>query len=78
VVTPEQRVDPLNDNAKVNINFPDTDLFTLVKYFANLMQMDFIIADVKELQGKKVYIVSHGDGWLHHHHRRPHQQGHQE
>lgn len=53
--------DPSKANS-VRLNFPvDTSLFTLVKFFADLRRLNFIIADVKELEGKKVTLISNED-----------------
>ena len=37
----------------------DTDLYQMVTFFADLMEQNFILSDVKELQGKKVHVISH-------------------
>ncbi|MEQ1564736.1 MAG: type II secretion system secretin GspD, partial [Myxococcota bacterium] len=43
----------------VQLNFPqDSSLLTWVKFFADLRRMNFIIADVKELENKKITIIS--------------------
>lgn len=46
-------------NAKVDLTFPmDTSLMSLVKFFAELRRINFIISDVKALEGVKVTIIS--------------------
>lgn len=59
-VTPDDtRPNEIGNDGKYEIDALDTDLFTLVKQFSDMFRRDFIIADVKELQGKKVNIISH-------------------
>jgi general secretion pathway protein D len=46
-------------NATVDLNFPmDTSLMSLVKWFAELRRINFIISDVKALEAVKVTIIS--------------------
>ncbi len=42
----------------VNINFVDQDLMSLLQYFARATGRNFIIGDPRDLQGKKVTIIS--------------------
>ena len=44
---------------EVSLDFgPDTSIYDLIMYFAPIRKLNFVISDVKELQGKKVTIVS--------------------
>ncbi|MEQ1501490.1 MAG: type II secretion system secretin GspD, partial [Myxococcota bacterium] len=53
--------DPSKANS-VRLNFPvDSSLMTWVKFFADLRRLNFIIPDVKELEAKKVTIISQQD-----------------
>jgi general secretion pathway protein D len=46
----------------VRLNFPvDSSLLTWVKFFADVRRMNFIIPDLKEIENKKVTIISHQD-----------------
>ncbi|MBX2796241.1 MAG: type II secretion system secretin GspD [Myxococcales bacterium] len=48
-----------SDADLVLLNFaPDTSIYDLVLFFAQTRDMNFVIGDVKELQGKKVTIIS--------------------
>ncbi|HMV65785.1 MAG TPA: type II secretion system secretin GspD [Myxococcota bacterium] len=42
----------------VSINYVDADLMSLVEYFARVTGRNFILGDTRELQGKKVTIIS--------------------
>lgn len=45
--------------SEVSLDFgPDTSIYDLIMYFAPIRRLNFVISDVKELQGKKVTIVS--------------------
>jgi len=54
-----QRPPKFNSAKKVTIDFVDTSLFDLIKFFAEITESNFILADEKELSGKKVTIISH-------------------
>jgi general secretion pathway protein D len=57
----QQAPDAMNAKS-VRLNFPqDSSLLTWVKFFADLRRMNFIIADVKELENKKITIISNQD-----------------
>jgi general secretion pathway protein D len=43
---------------KVSINFVDEPLMTLVEYFARATGRNFILGDKRELEGKKITIIS--------------------
>lgn len=55
----EQRPNPIGSDGKFNLNYPEINLYSLVKNFSNMFERDFILSDQKELEGKKVHIVSH-------------------
>jgi len=69
VVTPGRQRPPQVDGAqKVTLDFVERNLWDLVLYFADLKQMNFVLANQKDLQGKTVTIVSHkpvsvGEAW---------------
>lgn len=42
----------------VNINYVEADLYSLLEYFARATGKNFVIADQRDLQGKKVTIIS--------------------
>ena len=45
--------------SSVSLDFgPDTSIYDLILYFAPIRGMNFVISDVKELQGEKVTIIS--------------------
>lgn len=53
---------------KITLDFVDTSIWDMVKYFADLTGKNFVIADQKELSGKKVTVISHkpvsvGEAW---------------
>jgi general secretion pathway protein D len=53
---------------KITLDFVDTSIWDMVKFFADLTGKNFIIADQKELSGKKVTVISHkpvtvGEAW---------------
>ncbi len=51
--------DLFSSRNSVELNFPvDTSLMNLVKFFAELKRINFIISDVKALEGVKVTIIS--------------------
>jgi general secretion pathway protein D len=61
VVTPEDGADlppPMTPTGKVKLDFFDTSLWDMVRFFARLKRMNFVIGDPKELQSKKVTIIS--------------------
>lgn len=59
-ITPdEQRPNPIGDDGKFEVNFLAVDLYTLVTRFSNMFEREFIISDRKELEGKKVDIISY-------------------
>ena len=44
---------------EVSLDFgPDTSIYDLILYFAPIRGINFVISDVKELQNKKVTIIS--------------------
>jgi general secretion pathway protein D len=45
-------------NDKVDINFVEADLLALLKYFAKVTGRNFILGDVRELESKKITIIS--------------------
>jgi general secretion pathway protein D len=48
----------INGAATVDINYVDADLLGLVEYFARATGRNFILGETRELQGKKVTIIS--------------------
>ena len=61
IVTPEDGNDlppPLSPAGTVKLDFFDTSLWDMVRFFARLKRMNFVIGDPKELQSKKVTIIS--------------------
>jgi general secretion pathway protein D len=62
--TPVERQLPadMSRASSVNLNFPvDTSLMSLIKFFAELRRINFIISDVKALEAVKVTIISNED-----------------
>jgi general secretion pathway protein D len=61
VVSPSRQKPPeIGGDAKLELDFAlDTTLYDLIQFFADVKRKNFILADVKELQGKKVSIISH-------------------
>lgn len=60
VVSPSrQRPPPLQGAREVTLDFVERSLWDLVLFFADLREMNFVLADQKELQGKTVTIISH-------------------
>jgi general secretion pathway protein D len=57
---PPESVPPQLAGARggVDINYVDADLMSLVQYFAQATGRNFILGDTRELQGKKVTIIS--------------------
>lgn len=56
---PADNVPPPITNARsININFADADLYSLLEYFARATGRRFLIADKRDLEGKKVTIIS--------------------
>lgn len=58
-VTPVDLPPALTGAKEVTLDFPDVSLYDLVLYFARITRRNFILGDVKDLQGKKVTILSH-------------------
>lgn len=59
--TPQIPRDP-SKATTVKLNFPvDSSLLTWVKFFADLRRLTFIIPDLKEIENKKVTIISSQD-----------------
>ncbi|MEZ4236790.1 MAG: type II secretion system secretin GspD [Myxococcota bacterium] len=62
--TPTDRQLPKDPSkaSSVRLNFPvDSSLLTWVKFFADLKRLNFIIPDIKEIENKKVTIISNQD-----------------
>jgi general secretion pathway protein D len=61
---PTDRQSPADPSgaSSVRLNFPvDSSLLSWVKFFADLRRMTFIIADLQEIENKKVTIISNED-----------------
>ncbi|NCG20199.1 MAG: type II secretion system secretin GspD, partial [Rhodobacterales bacterium] len=59
-ITPSRQAPvELGPDAKIQLDFYDTNLYDLLTFMSDQFRYDFILADVKELQGKKVHIISH-------------------
>jgi general secretion pathway protein D len=57
---PNPQLPPRVDKAaEVTLNFVEQDLYTLLDFFARTTRRNFVIADKKELEGKKVTVISH-------------------
>lgn len=56
--TTTTEVPALDAARKVNINFVDVDLLAMLKYFAGVTGRNFILGDPRELETKKVTIIS--------------------
>jgi general secretion pathway protein D len=50
---------PESGGEQITLNFVDIDLLTLLERFADWKRMNFILGDKKDLEGKKVSIISH-------------------
>jgi general secretion pathway protein D len=59
IVTDRPPKGPESGGDEVTLNFVDIDLLTLLERFADWKRMNFILGDKKELEGKKVSIISH-------------------
>ncbi len=59
IIKPETLPPEIKGASEVTLDFPDVSLYDLVVYFARITRRNFILADVKDLQGKKVTILSH-------------------
>ncbi len=55
---PTQTPPDLDGAATVDINFVDADLLSMVKYFARATKRNFVLQDTRELEGKKITIIS--------------------
>jgi len=54
----EQNPPDIGEAELVDINFVEADLLSLVKYFARATGRNFILDDTRELEGKKITIIS--------------------
>lgn len=60
VVSPSrQRPPELRGARSVTLDFVERNLWDLIVYFSDLKQVNFVLANQKELQGKTVTIISH-------------------
>ena len=67
-IVTRQKPPEIGGARKITLDFVDTSIWDMVKYFADLTGKNFIIADQKELSGKKVTVISHkpvsvGEAW---------------
>lgn len=58
-IKPTELPPEIKGATEVTLDFPDVSLYDLVVYFARVTRRNFILSDVKDLQGKKVTILSH-------------------
>jgi general secretion pathway protein D len=58
-VVTRQKPPEIGGAQKITLDFVDTSIWDMVKYFADLTGKNFIIADQKELSSKKVTVISH-------------------
>lgn len=54
----EQQPPSIGGAERVDINFVEADLLGLVKYFARATGKNFVLADIRELENKKITIIS--------------------
>lgn len=55
---PDQVPPSLDGAQSVDINFVDADLLSLVKYFARATGRNFVLAETRDLENKKITIIS--------------------
>ncbi len=49
---------PIDPSRGIDMNYDEADLYSLLNYFSRITGRNFILSDVRELQGKKVTIIS--------------------
>lgn len=59
--TDRQRAPDMRDARTINLDCTECSLFELITLFADQMRMNYVIGDRKELEAKKVTIISHKD-----------------